>query len=317
MRIASLVPSSTELLFALGLGDSVVAVTHECDYPPGAADRPHLTRSVVPEGLAAAEIDRAVRERTRAGQALYELDEPLLAELDVDLIVAQAVCAVCAVSYDDVVAAAGRLPTRPRVISLDPATLEDVLADVPRLAEAAGVDEAGRALLDDANGRIDAVRRAVTDAPRPRVAAVEWLDPLFLGGHWVPQMIEIAGGEDVLGAAGEKSRTAEWTELEAAAPELVVSMPCGYGTERAADETLGARHRLASLGARVVAVDACAYFSRPGPRLVDGIELLAHVLHPNRVPAPPPGRWRELDLGAVAAGGAQPDPRSGEHRTET
>jgi len=291
MRIASLVPSSTELLFALGLGDSVVAVTHECDYPQQAAGRPHLTRSVIPEGLSAPEIDAAVRERTTAGRALYELDEPRLAELAVDLIVTQAVCEVCAVSFDDVVAAAGRLPTRPQVVSLDPSTLADVLADVPRLAATAGAAQAGAALLNEAERRIAAVQNAVAGAPRPRVAAIEWLDPLFLGGHWVPTMIELAGGVDVLGVAGAKSRTAAWAEVEQARPEIVVSMPCGYGTERAALETLTERERLEALGARVVAVDASSFFSRPGPRLVDGVELLAHVLHPELVAAPPPGRW--------------------------
>jgi iron complex transport system substrate-binding protein len=302
MRIASLVPSATELLFALGLGDAVVAVTHECDYPPQAADRAHLTRSVVPEGLSAAGIDAAVRERTQAGRALYELDEPLLAELGVDLIVTQAVCEVCAVSFDDVVAAAGRLPKRPQVLSLDPSTLADVLADIPRLATAAGAERAGRDLLADAEARIAAVERAVAGAPRPRVAAIEWLDPVFIGGHWVPRMVELAGGEDVLGSAGAKSATVDWDDLAAARPEVVVSMPCGYGTERAAAETLGWTDRIARLGARAVAVDASSYFSRPGPRLVDGVELLGHLLHPDRVPAPPPGRWTELALRAAPAG---------------
>jgi iron complex transport system substrate-binding protein len=296
MRIASLVPSSTELLFALGLGDDVVAVTHECDYPQQAADRPHLTRSVIPVGLSAAAIDTAVRERTSAGRALYDLDEPQLAQLDVDLIVTQAVCEVCAVSFDDVVAAAGRLPTQPRVVSLDPSTLADVLADIPRLAEAAGAAASGAVLLAESQRRIAAVVAAVAGAPRPRVAAIEWLDPLFLGGHWVPTMIELAGGIDVLGVAGAKSRTADWAEVEQASPEIVVSMPCGYGTERAAEETLNEHDRLAGLRARVVAVDASSYFSRPGPRLVDGVELLAHVLHPDLVAAPPPGRWTEIVL---------------------
>jgi iron complex transport system substrate-binding protein len=289
-----LVPSPTELLFALGLGDSVVAVTHECDYPQQAANRPHLTRSVIPEGLSAAAIDTAVRERTNAGRALYELDEPRLAELDVNLIVTQAVCEVCAVSFDDVVAAAGRLPTRPEVVSLDPSTLADVLADIPRLAEAAGAAESGTALLAESERRIAAVQAAVADAARPHVAAIEWLDPLFLGGHWVPTMIDLAGGVDALGVAGAKSRTADWSEVEQAQPEIVVSMPCGYGTERAAEETLTERDRLAALAARVVAVDASSYFSRPGPRLVDGIELLAHIFHPDLVAAPPPGRWTDV-----------------------
>jgi len=296
VRIASLVPSATEMLFALGLGDRVAAVTHECDYPPGAEQLPHLTRSAIREGLPAAEIDAAVRERTGRGESLYELDEGTLEELGVGLIVTQAVCEVCAVSFDDVRAVAERLPTQPQVISLDPSTLGEVLADVPRLAQAAGVEEAGEALAADAAARIEAVEHAVKDAPRPRVAALEWLDPIYIGGHWVPQMIELAGGLDVLGSPGEKSRTAEWAELEALAPKVVVSMPCGYYAEQAAAETMKQRERLAPLGARVIAVDAAAYFSRPGPRLVEGVELLGHLLHPELVPAPPTRRSIELAL---------------------
>ena len=296
MRIASLVPSATEQLFALGLGDSVVAVTHECDYPAQATGLPHLTRSVIPDGLSAAEIDQAVRERTGRGEAIYELDGERLAELDVELIVTQAVCEVCAVSFDDVRAIAERLPTRPKVLSLDPGTLGEVLADVPRLAEAAGVAEAGRLLAEDAAQRIDAVRDAVDGAPRPRVAALEWLDPVYVGGHWVPQMIELAGGEDVLGMPGEKSRVVDWEEVRAAQPEVVLSMPCGLYAEEAAKEAMDRRERLAELGARVVAVDAAAYFSRPGPRLVDGIELLGHLFHPGLVAPPPSRRSIELDL---------------------
>ena len=287
------------MLFALGLGDSVVAVTHECDYPPGASELPHLTRSVVPEGLSAPEIDRAVRERTEAGRALYELDEAMLAELEPDLIVTQAVCEVCAVSYEDVVAAAGRLSSRPRVLSLDPSTLGEVLADIPRLAEAAGVPEEGEELAEEVGFRIDAVRDAVEGAERPRVAALEWLDPVFIGGHWVPQMVELAGGDDPLGLPGEKSRTADWAEVAASEPDVVVSMPCGYDTARAARDTAAAGAQLAPLRARVVAVDASAYFSRPGPRLIDGIELLAHLLHPGRVPEnPPPGAGGACDRGS-------------------
>jgi iron complex transport system substrate-binding protein len=294
VRIASLVPSATEMLFALGLGDRVAAVTHECDYPAGAEQLPHLTRSVIPEGLAPAEIDAAVRERTGRGQALYELDARTLEELEVDLIVTQALCEVCAVSFDDVRAVADQLPTQPEVISLDPSTLGEVLADVPRLASAAGADEAGEQLAIESAERIAAVEQAVGRARRPRVAALEWLDPVFIGGHWVPQMIELAGGEDLLGQPGEKSRTVEWAEVEATRPEVVVSMPCGLYAEQAAAETMRHRDRLAALGARVVAVDAAAYFSRPGPRLVEGVELLGHLLHPELVPAPPSRRSIEL-----------------------
>ncbi|HYN52091.1 MAG TPA: ABC transporter substrate-binding protein [Thermoleophilaceae bacterium] len=289
-------PSATEMLFALGVGDRVVAVTHECDYPPGAEQLPHLTRSVIPDDLLHGDIDRAVRERTGRGEALYELDEALLEELDVDLIVTQAVCEVCAVSFDDVRAAAERLPSRPEVISLDPTTIGEVLADIPRLAEGAGVPEAGERLSKDAAERLAAVEESVKGAPRPRVAALEWLDPVFIGGHWVPQMIELAGGEDLLGLAGEKSRTAEWAEVEAVSPQVVISMPCGLYAEQAAAETMRWRKRLALLGAQVHAVDAAAYFSRPGPRLVEGVELLGHLLHPELVPAPPSRRSIELDL---------------------
>jgi iron complex transport system substrate-binding protein len=274
------------MLFALGLGEAVAAVTHECDYPPEARTRPHVTRSVIPEGLDAAEIDRAVRERTSRGQALYELDEQTLSELDVDLIVTQAVCEVCAVSFDDVRAVAERLPTRPQVISLDPSTLGEVLADVPRLAAAAGVPEAGERLAAQAAERLERVERAVAGAPRPRVVALEWLDPVYIGGHWVPQMIELAGGEDPLGQPGERSRTAGWDEVEAARPDVVVSMPCGLDAEQAAVETDRHRERLDRLDARVHPVDAAAYFSRPGPRLVDGVELLAELLHPELVAEP-------------------------------
>ena len=298
MRIASLVPSATEMLFALGLGDQVVAVTHECDYPPEAAAKRHLTRSLVPSytdtaatntaaGPTAGEIDAAVRRLISEGRHLYELNEPALAELDVDLIVTQAVCEVCAVSYDDVVAVASRLPSRPRVISLDPSNLEEVLSDIPRLGEATAVADRAIALRDDLERRLEDVRRAVAGASRPGVLALEWLDPPFIGGHWVPEMIEIAGGRDVLGIAGVKSRTAEWDEIAEARPDVVVAMPCGWDAAQARAEVRGHPAEVAAIGAeRIWAVDAAASFSRPGPRLVEGTELLAHLLHPDRVDAP-------------------------------
>jgi len=279
------------MLFALGLGDSVVAVTHECDFPAEAAGLPHLTRSVIAEGLSSAEIDAAVREHTGRGEALYELDEERLRELEPDLIVTQALCAVCAVSYDDVRAVADRLPSKPEVLSLDPTTLGEVLGDVRTLATATGTKEAGVELVQDAENRIDRVRLAMRGAERPRVTALEWLDPPFIGGHWVPQMIELAGGEDLLGLPGEKSRTATWDEIRAAEPQVVVSMPCGYYADDCAEEAISQRDQIDALGAeRVVAVDAAAYFSRPGPRLVDGLEQLAHILHPDRIGPPAAGR---------------------------
>jgi iron complex transport system substrate-binding protein len=300
MRIASLVPSATEMLFALGLGDEVVGVTHECDFPPEATTKPQLTRSVVPDDLNAGEIDAAVRERTGKGEALYELDRFALQELAVDLIVTQAVCEVCAVSFEDVRNLAQELPTQPQVVSLDPSTIGEVLSDIPRLAEITGDEEAGRGLVDGLTERLEAVSQAVEGAPRPRVAALEWLDPVYVGGHWVPQMIELAGGDDVLGMPGERSRTVGWDEVGALAPDVVISMPCGYYAERAAKETLDQADRLAPLGARVIAVDAAAYFSRPGPRLVDGVEWLGHLLHPDLVPAPAEGTAIPLDLSRPA-----------------
>ena len=285
MRIVSLVPSATEILFALGLGGDVVAVTHECDYPPEAQELPKVTRDVLPSGLTAGQIDAAVRARTDQGEAIYALDVDALHELGPDLIVTQALCAVCAVSFEDVRAIADELETRPHVISLDPRTLGEVLGDVRTLAEATERRDAGVALVQEAAARIDRVRVAVREARRPRVAALEWLDPVYVAGHWTPQLIEHAGGLDVLGMPGEHSERRSWEEVAAAEPDVVVVMPCGYDAERAHAEALLFREKLASLGAgEVVAVDAAAYFSRPGPRLIDGLELLAHLLQPASIP---------------------------------
>jgi iron complex transport system substrate-binding protein len=287
MRIASLVPSATEMLFALGLGANVVGVTHECDYPPRAAELPHLTATVLPEGLDAGEIDAAVKEVIGEGRALYALDEERLAGLAPDLIVTQAVCEVCAVSYDDVVTVADRLPNKPRVLQQDPSRLGDVLEDVVRLGEAAGIGAHAREVRGGLEQRLAAVRAAVEGAPRPRVLALEWLDPPFLGGHWVPEMIEIAGGEDVAGQPGQKSPQVEWGDLAGLEPDVVVAMPCGYYLDDSRAQALEHRERLGSLRAdRLFAVDAASTFSRPGPRLVEGVELLAHLFHPNRVEPP-------------------------------
>ncbi|WDT93261.1 cobalamin-binding protein [Thermoleophilum album] len=306
MKIVSLVPSATEALFALGLGAQVVGVTHECDYPPEAEALPKLTRSVLPPGLPAREIDRRVQETLGGGQAIYELDAALLAALQPDLIVTQEVCTVCAVSYNDVLAVAARVESRPRVLALDPATLGEALADIERLAEACGVPERGKELADELGRRIERVERATAGVGRrPRVVALEWLDPPWIAGHWVPQMIALAGGEDVLGMPGEPSRRATWEEIALAAPEVVVVMPCGYRVEQAGSEALRMHDALAPLGARVVAVDASAYFSRPGPRLADGIELLGHMLHRELVASPGRGRAVEVDLARAGAAPSQ------------
>ncbi len=285
MRIVSLVPSATETLFALGAGDQVVAVTHECDYPVGVVDLPRVTRDVIGPGLAADEIDRAVRELTAAGRSIYELDAAALRALRPDLIVTQALCSVCAVSVDDVRAIAETLDPVPRIVSLDPHTLGEVLGDVRTLAQAVGAKDAGVDLVQDAAARIDRVRLAVRGADPVRVAALEWLDPVFVGGHWVPQLIEHAGGEDVLGLPGEPSFETTWEAVAGARPQVVVVMPCGYDVARGLAEAERYAPELAALGAdRIVVADASAWFSRPGPRLIEGLEWLGHVLHPDRVP---------------------------------
>jgi iron complex transport system substrate-binding protein len=289
MRIASLVPSATEMLFAVGLGEGVVGVTHECDYPPKAAELPQLTTTVLPAGLSAGEIDAAVKEVIGEGRALYTLDEERLAALEPDLIVTQAVCEVCAVSYDDVVEVAGRLPSGPRVLQQDPSTLGDVLDDVTRLGEATGIGGRAADVRRRLEERLEAVRAAVAEERRPRVLALEWLDPPFLGGHWIPEMIELAGGESIAGASGQKSQQVGWEDLRGLDPDVVVSMPCGWYLDESCAQALRHGDSLGTFdSSRIYAVDGASTFSRPGPRLVDGVELLGHLFHPELV-EPPPG----------------------------
>ena len=284
MRIVSLVPSATEMLFALGLMDEVVAVTHECDYPPAAATLPRVTRDRLPAGLTTAQIDAAVKERTLKGESIYELDTALLHELQPDLIITQALCKVCAVSVDDVRAVAEEIDSQPMVVALDPHTLGEVLGDARTIAQATDAKDAAVDLIREAATRIDRVRLLVRGARRPRVVALDWLDPPYAAGHWTPQMIDYAGGEDVLGFAGENSQEQAWELVAATEPDIVIVMPCGFDAEIAHREAELHREQLAALGAgEVIAVDAAAYFSRPGPRLVDGLELLAYLIHPELV----------------------------------
>jgi iron complex transport system substrate-binding protein len=281
MRIVSLVPAATELLFSLDLGDEVVGVTHECDYPPQVRTLPKVTRVVLPPDLSPAEIDAAVKERTLAGESIYELDGDALSDLEPELIVTQALCQVCAVSADEVRAIAEELDTQPMVISLDPHTIGEVLGDARTLAQATGRKDEAVDLIREAAGRIDRVRIATRDVRRPRVVALEWLDPPFAAGHWTPQLISYAGGEDMLGFAGESSEEQSWETVAAVRPDIVVVMPCGYSAEIAHREAEMHRDELVAVGAgEVVAVDAAAYFSRPGPRLIEGLETLAHIIHP-------------------------------------
>ena len=294
MRIVSLVPHATELCFALGLGDQVVGVTHECDFPPEAAQVTAVTSDLLPEGLDSAGIDAAVREKTAGGEAIYALAAEALRELEPDLIITQALCPVCAVGYDDVAAVAAEMDEPPQLISLDPHTFGETMADIRTVAQATGAEREALALIAAQRARVDAVVAAVADEPIVRTVAIEWLDPVFVAGHWTPQLIEMAGGDDPLGLAGEPSPQLDWETVAAAEPEVVVVMPCGFDAARALELAEEFAGPLRATGARKVAcVDGSATFSRPGPRLVDGLENLAHILHPGAV-AQAPGPILEL-----------------------
>jgi iron complex transport system substrate-binding protein len=289
MRVVSLLPSATEIVAALGAGDSLVGVTHECDYPPAAAALPRVTTSIVDAAASPGDVDAQVRMLASAGSALYLLDEPRIRELQPELIFTQALCDVCAVSETDVRALAARMIPAPRVVSLSASTLDDVLADVTRVANALRLDDAGRTLLAGMQARIRAVHDTLkaAHAPRPRIAVIEWGDPVFSAGHWVPEMVKRAGGIDVLAAPGAHSRVISAGEIAAASPEIVIVAPCGYDVTRAAGE---ARRLLATPewqfpGTTAVwALDGNALTSRPGPRLVDGIEVMAHIFNPALFP---------------------------------
>lgn len=285
MRIVSLVPNGTEILFAVGAGDLVVGVSHECDFPAEARTRPILTGSALRPGMTAAEVDQAVSAQVGSGESLYTLDEDRIAELAPDLIVTQQLCPVCAVSTEQVDGAVRPLPRCPDLLSLDPRTLSDVLADIRRVGGATGRESEAEALLRDLEARLAIVRARVAGRPRPRVATLEWLDPPFAGGHWVPEMVEIAGGVDVFAKPGDHSTRLTWEQLQATDPDVLVVMPCGYDEAGAAEQIalISNRPEWQALRAvregRVYPVDANGCFSRPGPRLVDGIERMAELFH--------------------------------------
>jgi iron complex transport system substrate-binding protein len=285
MRIVSLVPNGTEILFALGAGGSVVGVSHECDYPEEARRRPILTGSALRPGMSPVEVDAAVSAQVGSGESLYTLDEEKIAELAPDVIVTQRLCPVCAVSTEQVDGAVRPLVRCPEVVSLDPKTIGGVFADIRRVGGITGRTAEADALLGDLERRLAAVREAVAVRPRPRVLALEWLDPPFAGGHWVPEMIDLAGGADVFGEPGGHSQRLTWERIAAADPDVIVAMPCGFDEAgaRAQIETLADRPEWRALRAvregRVHPVDANGCFSRPGPRLVDGIERLAAIFN--------------------------------------
>ena len=288
MRICSLVPAATEIVFALGLGDRVVGVTHECDWPPEATSRPAVTASLIEsDRLTSLEIDRAVSEAAGNGKPLYAIDEELWRELEADVVLVQELCDVCAVSRDEVDGLVSARPIDAEVIDVSPTTLGGVLATITALGVRLGAEGAADELTGGMRARLDRVRAALGDIDMiPRVFVCEWLDPPFSAGHWVPDMVGVAGGTDVASAPGEASRRLTWDDVAVHDPEFVVLAPCGFDLDRTITEididTL--RGHLLETAARregkVFAVDANAYFSRPGPRLVDGVELLAHLLHP-------------------------------------
>jgi iron complex transport system substrate-binding protein len=287
MRVISLVPNGTEILFAVGAGGLVVGVSHECDFPEAARTRPILTGSALTPGMTAAEVDAAVSAQLKSGKSLYTLDEAKIADLAPDLIVTQQLCPVCAVSTEQVEGAVRPLPRCPDVLSLDPKSLDDVFADIRQVGEATGHAEEADAMVHDLRRRLDAVRAAVAGRPRPRVLALEWPDPPFAGGHWVPEMIEIAGGTDAVARPGDHSNRLTWEQIAVADPDVIVAMPCGFDEAGARAQIEGIAHipEWRSLRAvregRVHPVDANGCFSRPGPRLVDGIERLAKIFHPS------------------------------------
>lgn len=294
MKIVSLLPSATELVYELGLGDALYGVTFECDHPVEARTKPIVSDTALPGGsLAPREIDGLVREHMERKEPLYVLDKERIAEIQPDVILTQDLCRVCAVPSGQVEEALDELGCTSRVVSMDPQSLGDILGSFLEVGRATGAESRANALVEDLRARVEAVRSTAAGLPRIRTAAVEWLDPPFLGGHWIPEMVEIAGGANALTRPTERSRTATWREIADTRPDVIVHMPCGFGLKEAEVEAaqlygvpeLGESPALAH-GA-VFATDASAYFSRPGPRIVTGLEILAWAIHPEAFPEAP------------------------------
>ncbi len=288
MRVVSLLPAATEIVAALGLSDSLVGVSHECDYPPEVNEKPRVTRCEIHgKGLPSAEVDRWVNARLSSKGTLYTIDEPLLRRLEPDVIVTQQLCDVCAIDYASVVATANSLPRKPQIVNLSPSSLADIFDDIRRVAAALGVAARGDALVDSLARRVEAVRSRASGAlSRFRCVHLEWIDPPFCGGHWNPELIEIAGGIDPVGRKGAPSVRIPWSRIVDARPEILILACCGYEVERiVADARIlqtypSWRSLPAVRSGRVYAVNGSAYFSRPGPRVVSSLELLAHIIHP-------------------------------------
>ncbi len=294
MRICSFLPSATEILYALNLGESVAGITFECNHPPEAARKPVVVRTRLPHGLSAGEIDRTVNEFMSRGESLYQIDVEALRTIQPDLIVTQDLCRVCAASPGDLSSALAVLPRAPQVLSLNPRTLGDVWKDIRAVGEAADRGAEAEALVVTLERRVGAVEQAVRSQSRPKALCLEWLDPPFVAGHWVPEMVERAGGTDVMGQLGEPGFRSSWEKALASQAEVVVVMPCGYDLEQTMKELksfpfpTGWDNLPAVRQQRVFAVDPSSYFSRPGPRLATGVEILGHLFHPERVPLAAP-----------------------------
>jgi len=304
MRVVSFLPSATEIVAALGYADAIVGVSHECDFPPAVRTRDVVTSSAIDATAAPDRIDRTVRDLVEAGRPLYDVREARVRALAPDLMVTQVVCDVCAVSEDEVRGLATRLQPRPEVVTLGATTLDGIFDDIRRVATALGDVGRGDALVERMRARMRAVHETLeaARAPRPRVAVVEWTDPLFAAGHWVPEMVYRAGGEDVLAEPGEHSRVRTLDSVRAADPEIVVIAPCGFDLARAAadaERILATPEWEWARDRQVWAVDANAFLSRPGPRVVDGIELLAAVFNPSLFGAVIPPNGRRIDSGAA------------------
>ena len=292
MRICSLLPSGTEILYSLGLGDQVVAVTHECDYPPETAAKPRITEDLIEQGrMTSIEIDHHVSSNIGRHGTIYRLKEDLLETLKPDLIVTQELCEVCAVSYKEVQHAARVLEGRTRIVSLEPTTLNEMLETILLVGELTGRKDAALEKVQELNARLQRVRERVRDRERPRVYAMEWLDPPFSAGHWVPEMVEIAGGHEVLGKAGLKSERITPERILEAQPEIIVLMPCGFSLERTVEEYRRTRF-LPGWSGQLYAVDGSSYFNRSGPRLIDGVEILSEIFHPSLLDGPERGENR-------------------------
>lgn len=300
MRIVSLLPSATEIVCALGLEDELVAITHECDYPESVIGKPVVTGSLIESNGSSSEIDRHIRHQVHQGSSIYRLDTDALQALNPDLILTQELCAVCAVSYPIVEKAAHRLEASTQLVSLEPESLEDVFGHIALVARLAGRPAAAPAVLTGLELRIRKVRLALQSVAPTRVVCLEWLDPLYSCGHWTPELVELAGGLELLGVAGRAARPVAWDAVREADPEALVVMACGFSLPRSLAEvaSLALRpgwHQLRAVQAgQVFVTDGNAFFSRPGPRLVTSVELLAGLLHPEVVPPPPSSaarRW--------------------------